>query len=517
MRLNEASMVIRPRSAWEALDLGCLLARRHAGLLTLSWAALTLPFLGVLSVLLWQSPTLVLLLFWWLKPLYERLPLFILSHALFGDTPTLKHSFKALPAILRPQWLASVTWRRFSLTRSFDLPVLQLEGLAGAARHERLSVLGRRNSGAATWLTIVGMHLEGALSLGLLGLLYLAIPAQLLADLSWHELLGLSSDTLWLDHLSNLLYALVLVVWEPIYVASGFSLYLNRRTILEAWDIELAFRRIRARLVPLLVPLMLGLGLLFMPPTPGALSAAESTPSATEARPEADRLLNQALTSQAASQRIREILDQPPFRHSGTVTRWRFGSDTPDSEPGWFARMLERLQITDGGQRSFEALMGFIEVLLWAALFTVIAVLLWRYRELVKLYTGRISPALRKRTALPEQLFGLDVAPASLPADVAGEAERLWVAQPRQALGLLYRAMLSRLLHERQLPLKSAHTESEALQLIATLEQPYLIDFATLLTEHWQNLAYGHQTPPDNAKDELCSAWRNLFDKGSAL
>src|SRR5690606_23475696 len=119
---------------------------------------------------------------------------------------------------------------------------------------------------------------------------YLAIPAQLLADLSWHELLGLSSDALWLDHLSNLLYALVLVVWEPIYVASGFSLYLNRRTILEAWDIELAFRRIRARLVPLLVPLMLGLGLLFMPPTPGALSAAESTPSATEARPEADRL-----------------------------------------------------------------------------------------------------------------------------------------------------------------------------------------------------------------------------------
>jgi hypothetical protein len=28
------------------------------------------------------------------------------------------------------------------------------------------------------------------------------------------------------------------MVWEPIYVACGFSLYLNRRTVLEAWDIE---------------------------------------------------------------------------------------------------------------------------------------------------------------------------------------------------------------------------------------------------------------------------------------
>ena len=32
MRLTEASVAIRPRSAWEAIDLGVLLARRHAGL-----------------------------------------------------------------------------------------------------------------------------------------------------------------------------------------------------------------------------------------------------------------------------------------------------------------------------------------------------------------------------------------------------------------------------------------------------------------------------------------------------
>ena len=513
MRLNEASMVIRPRSAWEAIDLGCLLARRHIGLLMLSWAALTLSFLSVLSVVLWQYPTLVLLLFWWFKPLYERLPLFILSHALFGDTPTLKRSFKALPGVLRPQWLASLTWRRFSLTRSFDLPVLQLEGLASSARQERLKVLGHRNSGAATWLTIVGAHLEGALSLGLLGMLYLVIPAQVLADLSWYELLGLGNDALWLDHVGNLLYALVLVVWGPLYVASGFSLYLNRRTILEAWDIELAFRRIHARLIPLLVPLLFSLGLLFMSP-PDSPLAAESALSNTEARPEADRLFNQSLTSQAASQRIGEILDQPPFRNAETVTHWRFVNEQADREPGWLARALKRLLHANELQRSLDALMGFIAVLLWAMLFTGITALLWRHRELLKLYAGRISPVGRQLRNPPEVLFGLAVAPASLPTDVAGEAERLWSAQPRQALGLLYRAMLSRLLHERLLPLKNAHTESEALQLIATLQEPTLTHFATLLTQHWQNLAYGHQAPPNEALGELCSAWRGLFDTG---
>ncbi|OYW87986.1 MAG: hypothetical protein B7Z23_13255 [Pseudomonadales bacterium 32-61-5] len=184
MHLNDASVAIRPRSAWEALDIGTLLARRHAGLLMLTWALLTLPIFALLSLIFWQHPSVSILLFWWLKPLYERLPLFILSRALFGDTPSLSECFRALPGLLRPQWLASLTWRRLSLTRSFDLPVLQLEQLAGPARRQRLIVLGQRDTSTATWLTIVGMHLELALWLGALALLYLlAGPDDLGTDL----------------------------------------------------------------------------------------------------------------------------------------------------------------------------------------------------------------------------------------------------------------------------------------------------------------------------------------------
>ncbi len=64
MRLSEASVVIRPRTTWEAMDLGVLLSQRHRRLLMTSWALITLPVFALLSLLLWDSPTLALLLFW---------------------------------------------------------------------------------------------------------------------------------------------------------------------------------------------------------------------------------------------------------------------------------------------------------------------------------------------------------------------------------------------------------------------------------------------------------------------
>ena len=216
-----------------------------------------------------------MLLFWWLKPLYERLPLHILSRALLGATPTLKQAFQALPGLLKPQLLASLTWRRLSLTRSFDLPVLQLEGLNGQARSQRLIVLSQRDARPATWLTIIGSHVEMALWLGMLSLLYLLLPQQWELDWSWSNLIEPDSGSwLWLEHLSNLLYALLLIIWEPVYVACGFSLYLNRRSALEAWDIELAFRRLRQRLSGMATVALLLCGLFLLPPAPSAWAAS---------------------------------------------------------------------------------------------------------------------------------------------------------------------------------------------------------------------------------------------------
>jgi hypothetical protein len=514
MRLSDATVVIRPRTTWEAMDLGVLMSQQHRRLLMTSWAIVTLPLFALLSLLLWDSPSLAVFIFWWLKPAYERLPLYILSKALFGETPTLKQALRAWPRLLKPQLLASLTWRRLSLNRSLLLPVMQLEGLDGSARQQRLQVLLQRNAGAAQWLTLIGVHLETALWIGLMVLFYMLLPQQIETDWDWQSLiLATGHDWRWLEHLTNAFYALVLVVWEPIYVACGFSLYLNRRTQLEAWDIELVFRRLRQRLNSSALGLLLAVCLLL----PNLPSAWAGEPDSS---PDAPRLLNQPLTSQASHDSIKALLEQPPFKNKESVTRYRFGEDPATSDkkqpttatPQWLKTLLGWLN----GQH-LNTLANVIEVLLWGIVIAVLAWLVWRYREFLQAFVSR-RPRLpdKPKPTPPQQAFGLDLNPETLPEDIAASAENLWHTQPRAALSLLYRGLLSHLLNDFALTLKPADTENQVLAHVEQLQRPELVAFSRSLTAHWQNMAYGHRAPPAHLRQELCDGWRALFGPGAA-
>ncbi|MDB6145675.1 MAG: hypothetical protein JWP80_4719 [Pseudomonas sp.] len=525
MRLTDASVAIRPRNPWEAIDLGVLLARQHRGLLMSSWAFVTLPVFALLSLAFWDYPTLAIFLFWWLKPAFDRLPLLILSQALFGSTPSLKQALKAWPHSLKSQLLPSLTWRRFSMSRSFKLPVQQLENLSGPARQQRIALLSQRNSGAARWLTSIGSSLEMTLWAGLMTLFYLVIPEQLRLDWSWSALLDLEGNWYWLEHLSNALYVLVLVFWEPIYVACGFTLYLNRRTELEAWDIELVLRRLRQRLIGSAYVLLIGLGLA-LPAFTSPVFADEQTyscplpeqdPTAAEhvpAGPDRPRLVHQTLTSKAAHDGITTELAQPPFKNPATVSGWRPIQDsiTPGKlqDPShWLVRLINALA------QAAKLFAHAFEVLLWAGVVIAVSLLVWRYRAWFNTFVNRRSRTQTHQRELAQQLFGLQVNAESLPDDVAGTAERLWSSQPREALGLLYRALLSRLLTDYKLPLKSADTEGEVLQQVANLRLQALNAFSRNLTTHWQNLAYGHRLPAEHLQEELCAGWRELFGSGA--
>lgn len=510
MRLSDASVAIRPRTTWEAMDLGVLLSQRHRALLMSTWALLTLPVFALLSLLFWDSPSLALLLFWWLKPAFERLPLYILSRALFGETPSVSQALRQWPRQLKPQLLASLTWRRLNPSRSFLMPVVQLEGLSGQARQQRLRVLQQRDAGAACWLTLIGAHLEGMLWIGLLVLFYLLLPQQIELDWDWQTLIAATEqDWRWLEHLTNAFYALVLVVWEPIYVACGFSLYLNRRTVLEAWDIELVFRRLRQRLSSV-IPALLLIGLALLP----LAQPVWATPSPTT--PDSPRLLEQPLTSQASRDSITRILQQPPFKNPETVTRYRLGEEHPETSAeeqpsGWFKALANWL-----GGDLFSSVTEAIELLLWSLASGAVILLIWRYRRWLQVLLGRTRVAQAKNPPpVPTQLFGLDLSPTALPADVAATAQALWAQQPREALGLLYRALLSRLLHDFNLPLTPADTEGQVLEQVEGLQQPGLQTFTHDLMRHWQNLAYGHRLPPGYVQHELCEAWRTLFGPGA--
>lgn len=508
MRLTDASVVIRPRTSWEAMDLGVLMAREHRAVLMGSWALVSLPVFLLLTSLLWQYPSYALFLFWWLKPAFERLPLYILSKALFGETPSLKQAARQWPRLLRGQLFASLTWRRLSLSRSFMLPVSQLEGLDGPVRQQRLGILQQRNAGAARWLTIIGVHLEIGLWFGCMALFYLFIPEQVELQWDWQRLvLATGPQGLWLEHLSNAFYALVLVFWEPIYVACGFSLYLNRRTVLEAWDLELVFRRLRQRLSGVAPLLLLVVGLTLVQPSPSALADQTAEPK--------------PLGTQAASQSIKALLEKPPFKNPQTVTRYRFGEEKPATPrkahgdgklPAWLQQLLDNLN-----SNTFRHVAQGLEILLWSVVIGGLALVVWRYREWLRTFVSRRRrPQPITARPAPAQLFGLELGVETLPDDIASAAEQLWPTRPREALGLLYRGLLSRLLHEFDLPLKSADTEGQVLERVHQLQQPQLLAFSRELTAHWQNLAYGHRLPPGTAQQKLCSDWRALFSSGAS-
>jgi hypothetical protein len=135
---------------------------------------------------------------------------------------------------------------------------------------------------------------------------------------------------------------------------------------------------------------------------------------------------------------------------------------------------------------------------------------------LLRRYRGPLSRLGRRKPEIvaPQVLFGLDVTPQSLPPDVPLEVMRIWSkGSYREALSLLYRASLSRLIDKYELAFRASHTEAECAALVKTCGIDSLSDYFWQLTNVWRRLAYGHQTPASEIVEGLCDGWsRELSD-----
>ncbi len=249
MQINQLTLALRPRNAYEAIDLGFVVARAYWKPLYMIWFSLLLPFFALLQILETYNVWVVTLVIWWLKPLYDRIALFVYSRAVFGELPTVRETWRAVPGFFRAGLISALTYRRFDLARSFTLPVFQLEGLRGQARRARQNILNKNIRPKAVWLAIACVHLESVLMLSLVAFLYLMTPHSAQGQIG--EFFFSNNGPLWFGLLTNAIYFIAVSIIEPFYVAAGFALYLNRRTQLEGWDIELAFHGIaeRARLL----------------------------------------------------------------------------------------------------------------------------------------------------------------------------------------------------------------------------------------------------------------------------
>lgn len=499
MQLDRIALTIRSRNAWEAIDLGLSLLQRYWQDLFKIWFLLVVPFIVLLYVIFlpWLGSFAAALIVWWCKPLYDRIVLYFFSRAIFGEVPTVGQTIRALPHfLLCKHSLTALTFWRFDFARSFNLPIWQLEGLRGRIWHQRVHLLQRNSRRYAVGLTLLYIHFEWLLYIALFGLLMTFVP-EIYMENMLESLFGHSEDTEWWVHVLGATFnILVLTLIEPLYVASGFTLYLNRRTDLEGWDIELLFRRIASRLqVPLLTVLFsLCIAVWVLPTTTWAA----------------------ALTPVEAKQEIDTVLADEDFSTTEMVGQWIYIGDpretsAPRSEIDWtwLSYLAQLVQNTA----------QLVELLLWLVVIGLIIALLTYYRR-YWLPLLQWNPTKRRQLDPPplhRRTFTRKAQQSNaFPSQPEQVAWQLWQqGEAHAAVSLLYRSALSILQQHAQVPIEDSSTEADCMRLVSRHCTAEMGQYFNHLTQQWQYLAYADRLPSEATMQALCQQWAVVFSADS--
>ncbi|MBW3550870.1 MAG: DUF4129 domain-containing protein [Proteobacteria bacterium] len=520
MNIESLTIVLRPRSAWEAVELGSALVRRHAGAIWKPWLLLSLPVLLLLNALAFALDAIWLagLLMWWLKPVFERIPLYVLSRGVFGDVPAARQTLHAQLHWGAGWLLPYLSWRRLGPARSLYLPVDLLEGGVGVAARQRRGALGGPAYGVAALVTLVGLNFELALLLGAVALGLMFVPTEWLPESA--RLLGslLLDQPAWVQLTLNALAWAASSVIGPFYVGAGFGLYLNRRTELEAWDIELVLRRLRARLAAgastALLVLVVACGwpaqgwaqapLAQSPAQPSVESSAESDTAAADGRNRRavatpDRHRKDAATlpqvfrgpladDASLRQAVERAYADPSVNPRRQVTRWqRRGMSDPDREldpAPWLSAFGRAIAVA--GEIGLWLLFG---ALVLALLVTAPRWMKWLRATAAE---QRREPTGLRQTAVPT------IAP--LPTDIAAAVRQLWQAgEQRDALALLYRANVEAMVARTGAALPPGATEAQCLRAARKLPLAQDRDAFEQVVRMWQYAAYAQRLPGEEA------------------
>ncbi len=249
MKAEHLQLSLRPRRAFEAVDLGVRMTQAAAPSLLRAYVPFALLMAVACGSTLELAGWLPPLLLFWFRPWLERGLLFIYARQAFGERTTFAQAWTARAEAPWGPLLYSLTLGRISRWRPFLAPVRQLEGQSGAARRRRAKQLLNGQRGAVVGVSWAFALLETALALGVLAAVCTLLPGVDLEDFR-RLLFDSSYDTLNLDLLATIAYGATLLFITPFHTAAGFAMYLNRRADLEAWDVEQDLRAAFAGAAP---------------------------------------------------------------------------------------------------------------------------------------------------------------------------------------------------------------------------------------------------------------------------
>jgi len=487
VQLERISLALRPRTGHECLDLAAAMLRSWGGAIFAAWAVLVLP-VCLLFLLALDSAWLALFVLWMLRPLFELVPVFVASRATFGALPSLQVTLRDLPRTLLRLALACVLRYRWMPWRALVTPIALLEGSTGRKRRERERELQASGSGDAVLAACFSFALEAGLFVQGILLLWFFTPSELAPDLSPLEDGDFGGVQLgWFAVAMKLVWLASYSTCGILHALAGFALYLNQRSRLEGWDIELAFRRLGARAAQVLRRGSVVAALAFVLLLPLA-RAQEAT--------EAAQPVAAAPSQQDAAEVAREVLAHEDFSTSETRTRFRLRWESGPNMDG----------ALDLGV--FAYVLQFLGWTLLVALLVGIVVLILRKAGLIE-WQAVTAP---KPALPPTHAFGLDVRPESLPDDIGARARELWLAgDATGAMGLLYRGALSRLIATGLLAPDPGDTERDCVERVRRLDRVDLVGFFAGVTSAWLVCAYSRTRPDDATALALCDAWGQHF------
>ncbi len=510
MELEKVSAEIRPRSEWEAIDLGLSLTRANIGRIFRGWMASVYPVCLLILLVCWLGGIGVgwgIFLIWWLKPVWERVALHPLSRHLFGEQTGWRDALKVLPQELMKQkllvilgllltffgwvshntdaldddispdailfWLVvlGVAFYRSRLTRSLLMPIKYLEGLEGTRYSSRATVISQRSSGGASGLTFICLAMEIFIYFSQFQFLAIMIPegVNFSWELIWGDFFEAGSETLpsWFAFVSGIVYLNALSVTAWFYIGGGFGLYVNSRTWTEGWDIELNFKKIGQRL-----------GILLL-----ALGLFSVTPEATAATTSEQERAGEVLSDGAFDVKTRKIRESKGGDDSSSS-----GGESFSANPGAFAAI---------GQLIF-----------YTVLAAAIGALIWLIVKNAHIFRRIPSENIDPEKAKVTTVAGMNIAPECLPSDVLASARRLWEqGKYQEALGLLYRGAISSLVTRQLVEIEESDTEMDCLRRVRTSGEKANSTYFQLLTGAWMSQAYGKQRPAEDDMERLWSQW----------
>lgn len=235
---------------------------------------------------------------------------------------------------------------------------------------------------------------------------------------------------------------------------------------------------------PLLVA-VLAAGMLCICPPQLRTHAAEAVEQTTDSNVVRREHIDRALEN------LKEDPNLQTTRTTRTL-RWIDSEEKKRERPGW-TKWIGQL---------FRAIAEGSRYLVWIVIGILLLMLI--------LYTLRFARSFERSTSkraldAPTHVRDLDIRPESLPTDIGAAAWTLWErGEHRGALSLLYRGLLSRLVHEHGIPIRDSSTEGDCLALAERHLPPDRREYVSALIRTWQRAVYGGENPQSADMRALC-------------